>query len=72
MESAQNKAEAVKGSPVVVAEPPLVSRATQSGLGLFIGVVVYASAFGGLFALAFAFLYRRWGNLSARATAASG
>ena len=36
----------------------LVSRA-QSGLGLFIGVVVYSAAFGGLFALAFAFAYGR-------------
>ena len=36
-----------------------VSRAVQSGLGLFVGVVVYSAAFGGLFALAFAFLLGR-------------
>lgn len=46
-----------------------VSRAVQSGLGLVVGVVVYSAAFGGLFALAFAFAYGRMG-LDARATAA--
>jgi predicted cobalt transporter CbtA len=46
----------------------LVSRAVQSGLGLFIGVVVYSAAFGGLFALAFAFVYGRV-DLDARGTA---
>jgi predicted cobalt transporter CbtA len=48
----------------------LVSRATQSGIGLFTGVVVYSAAFGGLFALAFAFAFGRIGALDARATAA--
>ena len=47
----------------------LVSRAVQSGLGLFIGVVVYGAAFGGLFALAFAFVHGRI-DLDARGTAA--
>ena len=47
----------------------LVSRAVQSGLGLFIGVVVYSAAFGGLFAIAFAFAYGRI-DLDARGTAA--
>ncbi len=50
-------------------EPELVSRQTQRGIGLFTGVVVYATAFGGLFALVFAFAYGRIGNLSPRATA---
>jgi hypothetical protein len=40
-------------------EPELVSRAVQSGLGLFVAVVVYSTAFGGLFGLAFAFAYGR-------------
>ncbi len=66
---ASRTADASKPAPMVMPEPELVSRATQSGFGLFTGVVVYASAFGGLFALGFAFLYRRWGNLSAQATA---
>lgn len=52
------------------AEPELVSRAVQSGIGLFTGVVVYGTAFGGLFALVFAYAYGRIGNLSPRATAA--
>src|SRR5215475_4338822 len=52
------------------AAPELVSRAVQSGIGLFTGVVVYGTAFGGLFALVFAYAYGRMGNLSPRATAA--
>jgi predicted cobalt transporter CbtA len=40
-------------------EPELVSRSVQAGLGLLTGVVVYSTAFGGLFALAFAFAYGR-------------
>jgi hypothetical protein len=50
--------------------PELVSRQTQAGLGLFTGVVVYGAAFGGLFALVFAYAYGRIGSLSPRATAA--
>jgi predicted cobalt transporter CbtA len=41
------------------AQTELVSRETQAGLGLFIAVMVYSTAFGGLFALAFAFAYGR-------------
>jgi hypothetical protein len=52
------------------AEPVLVSRAVQAGLGLFTGVVVYGAAFGGLFALVFAYGYGRIGSLSPRATSA--
>jgi Probable cobalt transporter subunit (CbtA) len=52
------------------AEPELVSRQVQAGLGLFTGVVVYGAAFGGIFALVFAYAYGRIGNLSPRATAA--
>lgn len=52
------------------AEPEIVSRATQAGLGLFTGAVIYATAVGGLFALVFAFVYGRIGTLGARGTAA--
>ena len=48
----------------------LVSRPVQAGLGLFTGVVVYGAAFGGIFALVFAFAYGRIGRLDARAVAA--
>lgn len=51
-------------------EPELFSRGTQSGIGLFTGMVVYGAAMGGLFALAFAFANGRVGALSPRATAA--
>src|SRR5262245_30385434 len=51
-------------------EPELVDRATQAGLGLFVAVVVYAAAVGGLFALVFAFVYGRFARLAARPTAA--
>jgi predicted cobalt transporter CbtA len=60
------KAEAPKEEPY----PELVSRGMQAGLGLFTGVVVYSAAFGGLFALAFAFFYGRIGDFGPRATAA--
>jgi hypothetical protein len=51
-------------------EPELVGRSVQSGIGLFTGVVVYNTAFGGLFALVFAFAYRRMGDFDARTTSA--
>ena len=51
-------------------EPELVSRDVQAGLGLGTALVVYGAAIGGLFALVFAFVYQRMGNLNARATAA--
>jgi predicted cobalt transporter CbtA len=47
----------------------LVSRDVQSTIGLFAGVGGYAVAVGGLFALAFAFLYGRVGSLRPRLTA---
>ncbi|WP_435154838.1 CbtA family protein [Amycolatopsis sacchari] len=47
----------------------LVSRTTQSTIGLFVGVGVYAIAMGGLLALAFAFAYGRIGRLRPRHTA---
>jgi hypothetical protein len=40
-------------------EPELVSRPVQAGLGLFVAVMVYSAAFGGLFGLAFALAYGR-------------
>src|SRR5262249_2458611 len=52
------------------AEAELVSREVQSSIGLFTGVVVYGAAFGGLFALVFAFASGRIGNVGPRATAA--
>jgi Probable cobalt transporter subunit (CbtA) len=51
-------------------EPELVSRTIQAGLGLFVAVVVYGAAIGGLYALFFAFVYGRLGQLAPRATAA--
>jgi hypothetical protein len=49
-------------------EPEVVSRAVQSTVGLLTGVVVYGSAIGGIFALAFAGAYGRLGRLGARGT----
>jgi hypothetical protein len=51
-------------------EPELVSRATQAGLGLFVGIVAYGAAVGGLFSLVFAYLHGRAGRLRPRALAA--
>jgi hypothetical protein len=56
--------------PAAGEEPELVSRDVQRGVGLFVGIVVYGTAFGGLFALVFAYAYGRIGNLSPRAVAA--
>jgi hypothetical protein len=57
-------------APVEQAEEELVSRPTQAGIGLFTGVMVYCTAFGGLFALVFALCYGRMGDLGPRATSA--
>ena len=76
MDEAKAKAKAdeaaAKGQPAPVdqAEPELVSRPVQSGIGLLTGVAVYSTAFGGLFALAFALAYRRMDDLGPRATSA--
>jgi hypothetical protein len=51
-------------------EPALVSRGMQAGLGLFVGIVIYGAALGGLFSLAFAFVHGRLGRLRPRATSA--
>jgi predicted cobalt transporter CbtA len=51
-------------------EPELVSRAVQASWGLFTGTMLYSIAIGGLFSLAFAFLWGRAGRLSARSLAA--
>jgi predicted cobalt transporter CbtA len=48
----------------------LVSRPTQAGIGLFTAVVVYGAAFGGIFALVFAFAWGRAGVSDPRALAA--
>lgn len=50
-------------------EPEIVSRSIQSTLGLGTGLAVLSVAFGGLFAIAFAFAYGRIGNLGVRGTA---
>jgi len=50
-------------------EPPLVTRDVQSTIGLATGVLVIGVAFGGLFALGFAFAYGRIGRVDARVTA---
>jgi predicted cobalt transporter CbtA len=51
-------------------EPELVSRPVQAGIGLFVAVIVYSTAFGGLFGLAFAFAYGRVpGALTAQSVA---
>lgn len=63
----ESTAAAAAGEPP---EPELVSRTVQSTIGLATGVLVYAVAFGGLFALAFAVAHGRLGRLSERATAA--
>ena len=53
-------------------ENELVSRSVQAGLGLFVAVLVYSTAFGGLFGLAYAVAYGRNSDpLSPRALSAA-
>ena len=58
MDEAKAAAERAKGMKVEE-EPELVSRKVQASIGLFTAVMVYSTAFGGLFALVFAFAYGR-------------
>lgn len=51
-------------------EEELVTRGVQSTVGLLTGVGLYGVAVGGLFSLAFAFVYGRLGTLRPRVTAA--
>ncbi|RWR31202.1 hypothetical protein D2T31_05785 [Sinirhodobacter populi] len=51
-------------------EPEIVSRATQSTIGLATGLLVYGAAIGGIFALVFTWAYGRVTALGARATSA--
>ena len=60
LEDAKAAAERAKGLKVEES-PELVSRRIQAGIGLFTAVLVYCTAFGGLFGLAFAFAYGRVG-----------
>jgi predicted cobalt transporter CbtA len=69
-DAASAKADMAKGMPMQAGEPELVSRDVQAGIGLLTGVVVYSTAFGGLFALVFAYAYGRVGDLSPRTVSA--
>jgi hypothetical protein len=51
-------------------EPELVSRALQSTVGLLTGIVIYACALGGIFALVFAYARGRVGRIGGRGVAA--
>src|SRR5580698_7687636 len=69
LNEAKAKAQEAKGIHVEE-EPELVSRPVQAGWGLFTGVMIYSTAFGGLFALVFAAVQGRAADLSPRATSA--
>jgi hypothetical protein len=69
LDEAKAKAQEAKGIHVEE-EPELVSREVQAGFGLFTGVMVYSTAFGGLFALVFAIADRRAVNLGPRSVSA--
>lgn len=70
MGAARTRTSLHQGMAMAADEPELVSRAMQASIGLFTGVVVYAAAFGGLFALVFACAYGRLGALGPRAVSA--
>jgi hypothetical protein len=48
----------------MIGKPPL--RGMLASIGLLTGVVTYGAAFGGLFAVTFAYAYGRFGRISAR------
>ncbi|GGE71745.1 CbtA family protein [Sphingomonas prati] len=52
-----------------MAEPELVSRATQKGFGLYTAMMLYGTALGGLLAILFAALHGRVGRTSPRGLA---
>jgi predicted cobalt transporter CbtA len=70
MEDAKAEEAKARGLPAPAEYPELVSRPVQSGIGLLTAVVVYSTAFGGIFSLAFALAFRRMGDFGARATSA--
>lgn len=61
---------AATGQHVHDAAEVVVSRGIQETLGLFVALGLFGVAIGGIFALVFAVLYGRIGNLAARPTAA--
>ena len=69
LDEAKAKAEEAKGGHVEE-EPEIVSREVQASIGLFTGVLVYSTAFGGLFALVFAATNGRATELGHRASSA--
>ena len=66
MDEARAKTAVAAGHPVEEPDVELVSRPHQAGWGLFTGTMVYSTAFGGLFALVFGFVYGRVGVADAR------
>lgn len=70
VDSAIGVEEAIAHAAGEAQEPELVSRAVQSGWGLFTGVMVYSVAIGGLFSLLVAFAWGRLGGLGPRASSA--
>lgn len=68
-DEARAQADAAAGHAPALPEPELVSRSNQAGLGLLTGTVVYGTAFGGLFALVFAFARGRAGPSDPRGLA---
>ena len=66
MHEAEARADAARGVHDME-EPELVSRPMQASYGLLTGVMVYGTAFGGLFALVFALANGRVAALGARA-----
>ena len=69
LDDARARADAAKGIHDIE-EPELVSRPMQASYGLLTGVMVYSTAFGGLFALVFALAHGRVAALGARAVSA--
>lgn len=63
---AHDHADMAHGNMAPAEDVELVSRPVQASIGLFVGVIVLGVAVGGLFALAFAFAYGRFGAMGPR------
>jgi len=55
LDAATMKAETAAHPDRSAPQPELVSRPNQAGAGLLTGTLIYGTAFGGLFALVFAY-----------------
>jgi len=65
-EAAQAALDKAAGLPVAAPEPEIFSRTIQANVGVGVGIVAFAVALGGLYAVAYSISYGRVGAVRAR------